>query len=422
MPKPARFKLSLILLLGLVSVSFGGVLVKLSQEEAASLVIAFYRMFWTSMVLLPFYLAGRPPRLRHRGLTAAAGVALGFHFAFWISSLRYTSVAVSVLLVNTAPVWVALFSYLAFREKLTPRGIAGITLAFLGSLVLVWSDLLQLGDWRGAALALAGALLVAIYLVAGRRIRQEARLMEYVYPTYALAAAVLGTLVWVADLPLTGFSTGTYLFLLLLAVVPQSVGHTSYNWALEHLPATVVSVLGLAEPVLATLLAYWILDESIGAAALVGGVITGSGILLVARGGIAGRSQVEVAAVILQYQDQVWIQRRGNTDHLAGYWEFPGGKMEPGETPRQALARELREELGTELPGLPEEPFWVQSYSYPERKVRLHFFRLELEARPHLVSGRWVTLEQLDDHLFPPANTKVVRRLKKNRGKTEPRP
>ncbi|MDA2930288.1 EamA family transporter [Acidobacteria bacterium AH-259-O06] len=412
MPKPSRLRLFLVLSIGLISIAFGSIFVKLSQE-APSLVIAFFRMSWASAILFPFYLVRKPAKRSGSQLwLLAAGLALALHFAFWVSSLRYTSVAVSVLLVNTSPVLVALFSYVTFRERLTLRGALGITLAFLGSAVLFLNDLYSLGDWRGAALSLAGACMLGVYLVAGRRVRQQVSLIGYVYPTYLLAAVILGGIVWAGDFRLTGFSSKTYFFLFLLGLVPQCLGHTSYNWALKYLSATIISTVVLAEPILATLLAYWILREAIGIAILLGGVAVGLGIFLVSGWGIALRPKVEVAAAILRTDGKVWIQKRQSTDHLEGYWEFPGGKVDPDESPYQALRREIHEELGLELDATPCDPIHIQEYSYPEREVRVHFFLVQLDSDSPLGSGQWVRLDQLDQFTFPPANQAVIEKIR----------
>lgn len=275
----------------MISVSLGGVLAKLGQQEASSLTIAFFRLLWAGVLLFPFYAIRRsdgPPGRTPTLFTwfFLAGGALALHFAFWIGSLRFTSVAVSVLLVNTAPILVAILSYLLFAERLTRRGLLGIVLAFGGSSTLLASDLQNLGDWRGGALALAGAVMLAIYLVAGRRIRQERSLLAYVYPTYVLAALILAALVLAEGESPLKLSRTTHLYLFLLGVFPQCIGHTSYNWGLGYLPATLVSTLVLAEPVLATFLAYWILGEAIGLEAVAGGAAVLAGIALVTGRGV----------------------------------------------------------------------------------------------------------------------------------------
>lgn len=283
-PKPES--LILVLVIAVLSTSVGSILVRFSQE-APSLSIAFYRVLWACLLLAPFYLLSSSPRpaLISKGFLIA-GSALALHFAFWIASLRYTSVAVSVLLVSTSPALVAVYSHFFLKERLTLRGLAGLVLALSGSLVLVWNDLSRLDDWRGALLALLGAMMVGVYIVAGRTIRQTMSLIHYVYPTYLIAAAVLGVLVLLSGSSLAGFSSRTYLFLFLLGLVPQSLGHTAYNWALGHLSATTISTLTLGEPVLATLLAWWLLGEEVGPVIIVGAILVGAGIYLVSRWGI----------------------------------------------------------------------------------------------------------------------------------------
>jgi drug/metabolite transporter (DMT)-like permease len=126
----------------------------------------------------------------------------------------------------------------------------------------------------------------AVYLLIGRSGRQSTSLLGYVYPTYLIAAAFLWILVLAGNAQLQGFSNRTHLFMILLGVLPQCFGHTAYNWALRYLSATLVSVLMLAEPVLATLFAWWILGEKVGFLVAVGAVFVGTGIFTVSMWGI----------------------------------------------------------------------------------------------------------------------------------------
>jgi drug/metabolite transporter (DMT)-like permease len=191
-----------------------------------------------------------------------------------------------VLLVNTSPAVVATFSYLFLGERLTCRGLLGLSCSFLGGAVLVWNDLHRLGDWRGSVLALLGAVMLAVYLLVGRKLRQNTSLVGYIYPTYVLAAFALAIIVVCSKTPVFGFSWETYFFLLLLGLVPQCIGHTCYNWALRYLSATLVSIIILGEPVLATVMAWGILGETIGAVVVLGAGLVGVGILMVSRWGI----------------------------------------------------------------------------------------------------------------------------------------
>lgn len=294
---PGRLRLGLTMAAGIAAISSGAILVKEAQE-APSLTIAFYRMLWATVVLLPAYLSSlrRRPEAREASRTTqdrlwllAAGACLALHFAFWISSLRYTSVAVSVLLVNTSPILVAVVSYSLFGERLTARGVSGMALALGGAAFLFRHDWERAGDWRGAALALAGAAALAGYFVAGRRFQRGAAFWSYVYPAYLLAGALLGVVAWLADARLSGFTLRTWAFVFLLGLIPQGIGHTCYNWSLRHLPATVVSTLVLGEPALAPALAWLFLGEKLGFAELLGGGLVAAGILLISLGGVVGR-------------------------------------------------------------------------------------------------------------------------------------
>lgn len=284
-----------ILLIGLTAISFGSILAKLAQE-APPLTVAFFRMLWASLILLPFFLARNPssstetsrgnPAGTHAVWWLIAGLMLALHFAFWIASLYYSSVAVSVLLVSTSPVAAAILSRVFLGERISRAGIAGIVVAFGGSMVLFWEDLANPESWKGPLLALSGAAAFGLYLVAGKKIRRTASLIEYVYPTYVLAAILLGAAAFLSGSPFRGFAVRTWAFLFLLGLVPQSIGHTSYNWALRFLPATVVSTLVLAEPITASLLAYWLLGETVGPLVFLGGALVACGILLVTLRGV----------------------------------------------------------------------------------------------------------------------------------------
>ena len=284
---PGRLKIAIVLIFGLAGLSFGSILVRFSQE-APPLVIAFYRMFWSLVILSPFCLLSkkRISAFQFDWRRILAGIALALHFAFWITSLSYTSVAVSVLLVNTSPVLVAVLSYLVFSERLTGTGMAGIILTICGSLLLVWGDLARIGDPKGAMLALLGAFMLGIYLVAGKKIRHTSNLLEYVVPVYFIAAMVLGALVLIQGHPVFGYSGRTHIFLFLLGLVPQIMGHTSYNWAIRHISATLISIMIVMEPFLASIWAWWLLDEPVTLTIISGGILVAAGIIIVSRKGI----------------------------------------------------------------------------------------------------------------------------------------
>lgn len=277
----------LALLFAVLCVSTGAIFVRLAQCPA--LATAAWRMsFATALVALALLprrgwrgLAGLS--LRDAALGAAAGVCLALHFATWISSLDHTTVASSVVLVNTIPLWVALLSPLMTGERTARRAWAGIALSFTGAAVIAGGDFRASGAaLRGDLLALAGGFCAAIYLLLGRRLRERLSLASYCIVTYAMATAALWAIAAAARTPMTGFTMKTWGAIAGMAVFAQTGGHTLYNWSLKHLPANAVAVALLGEPLGGSLLAWWIFGEMPPPVSLAGAVLVLAGIYLAA--------------------------------------------------------------------------------------------------------------------------------------------
>ncbi len=294
----------LILALGILAVSAASIFIRFAQREASSLVIAAWRLSLATLVLAPLALTRRGEELRRLkrgdlGLALLSGLFLAVHFAAWISSLAYTSVASSVVLVSTAPLWVALLSPLALKEPLARPVILGMLLALVGGVIVSVSDTCSWGAaglacpplsefvqgraFWGDLLALTGAWAVAGYLIIGRRLRVRVSLLSYIFVVYGMAALVLVAGAAFAGLPFFGFSPLTYLMLLGLALIPQLLGHTTYNYALAYLSAAYVSVAALGEPVGSSILAYFLLAETPNALKLTGAVLILAGIYIASR-------------------------------------------------------------------------------------------------------------------------------------------
>jgi len=271
---------------GIAAVSFGAILIRFA-EEAPPLAIAAWRLGLTAIVLLPLsFWKGRLHRVPKRDVAwaVASGVALAVHFVLWIASLRYTRVASSVLFVTTHPIFVGIGAHYILKERVRRGLAAGIALAVLGGGLIGFGDL-QLGGeaLQGDLLALAGGFAVAVYFLIGRRVRRTVSLLDYVTITYATAAVLVLAACLVSNCPLAGFSSKTYLYLGLLALGPQMIGHTTFNWALKHLAASKVSVMILAEPVGSSLLALLFFREVPSWLNVAGAVIILLGIYLSLR-------------------------------------------------------------------------------------------------------------------------------------------
>jgi drug/metabolite transporter (DMT)-like permease len=277
----------LIITVGVISVSFAAIFIRLA--EAPPLIIASYRLLIASLVLWPLTLKYSSNELRHLTLkdiwlALISGVFLGLHFGMWTSSLSYTSVATSVILVTSSPLFVAVASYVLFKEKISWRIITGIVVCFIGAALICYGNWgIGTDSFLGGILALLGALAVSGHLLIGRRLRRTMGLLVYGAITCTSAGLLLlfASLIW--GYPLSGYTGTTYLMMILLAVVPQLLGHLSLNWALRFVSATLVTIAVLGEPVGANILAFLILDETPKLFEIIGSVFILAGIFTAFR-------------------------------------------------------------------------------------------------------------------------------------------
>jgi drug/metabolite transporter (DMT)-like permease len=273
-----------LLILGVVAVSFSAIFIRLADAPALS--IAFWRMAIASAMVLP--LAITRHRGEIRGLSASqwsmaglSGVLLAAHFATWIPSLDYISVGASTVLVTTQPVWVALIGRV-LGERVSPRVLVGIALSLAGAVVIFGPDLGS-PDLKGDTLALLGAITASGYLLSGRSLRRRVSLLTYVGIAYTVCAAALALVVVVAREPFGGFPLSAWLLFLLMALGPQILGHTVFNYLLSDLDPGIISIAITAEPVGATLLALAFFGEVPPWTTFVGGALILGGIWVTVR-------------------------------------------------------------------------------------------------------------------------------------------
>ena len=277
--------------IGVVAVSTGAIFVRLA--DAPALVTAAYRVGIASLVLLPLaWVKIRQELLdltrQELGLAIAAGAFLALHFATWIASLDYTTVAASVILVNTNPIWVGLLTPLLTSDRIQTGTVVCILLSVFGATIIGWGDISVGGHalW-GDVLALMGSICAAFYLLLGRNLRRRVSLLSYIVLCYGSAAVFLWTAVLLSGQRITGFSTATWGAFGGMALFSQLVGHTSYNWALKWVRTSTVAVSLLGEPIGASILAYLFFGE-----ALTGSIFLGGGLILAAIY-LAGRGEAK---------------------------------------------------------------------------------------------------------------------------------
>ncbi len=277
----------LAVLVGVFAVSFSALFVRLATAPA--LMIATYRLLFTFLLLAPYALFRYRAELasiswKQRGLAAASGICLALHLVTWFISLHYTSVASSVVLVTTQPIFVVIGSWIFFRERISRIAMIGGAVALCGSVVIGAADF-QIGReaFWGDLLALAAAILVSGYLLIGRRLRGGLSLPVYTFYTYGSSTVALLLTSLVTSTPFAPYPASDWLLFLALAVVCTIFGHTVFNWVLRHVQASVVSVSILGEPLGAILWASIFLREYPTVRQALGGSIIFTGLFIFTR-------------------------------------------------------------------------------------------------------------------------------------------
>ncbi len=286
-----------MLSVAVVAVSLAAIFIRLA--DAPGVVVAWWRMAVAATVLAPVAVRAlrRTPLTRTTLVpTVAAGVLLGVHFATWISSLSYTSVAASVALVSTTPLWMALLSWAFLKQAPTLTVLVGVLLAVAGGAVIGFGDALGTtasaqspAPLLGDALALVGAVAVAGYLLLGRVAQQRGLSLDaYAGVAYAVAALVLLPMPLIVGVTYVAYPPATFAWIVALALVPQLIGHTGINYAMRHGDPTRVATATLLEPVGAGLLAFLVFTEVPGTVTLVGAAVLLVGVVLTVRVGRSG--------------------------------------------------------------------------------------------------------------------------------------
>jgi drug/metabolite transporter (DMT)-like permease len=281
----SRLKIGLYIGVGLITLSFASILIKLTM--APSIVIAAGRLFIAAVILQPiFWSRFRTLKLEIKNskwrLIILSGVFLAAHFTMWIESLSHTSVPSSVVLVATDPIFVAILSPLLLREKVSLRIIIAIILGMIGTAVVASQGFGSFTMTKGNLLALGGAVCAGGYLLIGRKVRPITSLLSYIYIMYTTAAIILVSAVFITGNKFGELSLQSYLFIALLGIGPQLIGHTSFNWALRYVTAPVVAMAILGEPIGTTILSWLILHQPPTLTEVIGGVIICIGIYLAA--------------------------------------------------------------------------------------------------------------------------------------------
>lgn len=292
-PLPAN--LVLVLIAGVFAIASSSIFIRYAQAEGvSSIVIGGARLVISTLLVTPLVLGRYLPDLRRLqrqdvGRALAAGFFLAVHFAAWISSLEYTSVLVSTVIVTTSPIWVVALELIFFGTRPNRLVLTGLVIAIAAGILIALASNTQPNSQNsnpllGMLLAVIGAVAVACYLVLGRSVRAKLPLIPYIWMVYGAGGIFMCTAILVARLPVAGFSTEAYLWLICCAVFPQLIGHSSLNYAVAYLPATFVSMITQLEPAGSAILAFLLFQELPLPLQLVGSVLVLMGVMLASLG------------------------------------------------------------------------------------------------------------------------------------------
>lgn len=285
----------------IASASSAAILIRLALlEEMPPLFIAGARLFIAIIILTPITLSRYKTHIRNitrteLALASISGVFLAIHFMAWVSSLQYTTVLVSVVVVSTGPIWVALLEVIFLKLRLSQLVVIGLVIALLGGVFIgipLQSEAIQSSGEQdttfiGAFLSWVGAITVSIYMIIGRKLRTKLPVIPYIWLVYGSAAIVMLIVIVATATPVTGYPFEGYLIILMMGLIPQLIGHSSMNYVLEYFPATVISMFSQLEPIGSAMLALIIFTELPPIQQIIGSAIMIFGVLIASRGTVS---------------------------------------------------------------------------------------------------------------------------------------
>lgn len=296
------FRAYVVIVIAIVATSSAAILIRLALDEAMPpLLIACARLLIATVALTPIALRRYGSRLAaitrdELKLIGLSGICLAVHFTAWVSSLQYTSVLVSVVIVSTGPIWVAILEVLFLHVRLSRLVVVGLLVALTGGLFIgvpLDGALVAAGaaeDFSatvtGALLSLVGALTVSVYMLIGRKLRTRLPVIPYIWLVYGVASICALVVIGLTATPVSGFRAQGYFVLLAMGLAPQLLGHSSLNYLLEYFPAAMVSMFSQLEPIGSAILAVILFGELPPGKQVAGSVIIIIGVILASRGEI----------------------------------------------------------------------------------------------------------------------------------------
>ncbi|WP_209443630.1 DMT family transporter [Paenibacillus camerounensis] len=285
----------LLMLIGIVAISFSAIFIKWSSAPAS--IQGMYRLLFTSLLMLPFVrpYSGAAFALKKKDwlLLGFSGVMLALHFLLWMGSLKFTSVASSTMIMALEPVFIMIGSYVLYKERSTKSAILGLGIAIFGTVFIGWGDIgLSADNIKGDLLSVGGTIAVSVHMMVGQRL--VSRMPSYLYSliVFISASVVFAVYNLVAGIPFFDYPPKEWGIFVLLAIVPTVFGHILFNWLLQYVSATTVSMNILGEPVGASILAFLLLGEKLNGLQWTGGLLVMSGLAVYLYAGRKKAAQI----------------------------------------------------------------------------------------------------------------------------------
>lgn len=268
-----------LIFIAIVSVSFAAILIRMSEAEP--LAIATFRMGISSIILLPLFLIKGKKNILKKDLRIfiLSGLFLALHFYVWITSLRFTSIMSSTVLVTTNPIFVSIFSFFIFKKKIKIKTILAIILSLLGIICMSYGFSFSI-NFKGNLLALFGALFASLYIISNYYLRKKYELIDIVFPVYSISFFFLLVLSLFLNIKLYPFSLKEYFLFFLIALIPQVIGHSIFNYSLKFFSPVFISLSILGEPIGATIFGIIFFKEIPKILEILGGFLIITGIVI----------------------------------------------------------------------------------------------------------------------------------------------
>ncbi len=297
-----------VVLLAIVTTSSAAIFIRYALDETMPpLLIVAGRLLVATVALTPVALGRYRGQLKNLSRTelvliSLSGICLALHFTAWVSSLQYTTVLVSVVVVSTGPIWVAILEVIFLQIRLSRLVVIGLLIALAGGILIgvpLGSGAQSLAEEAadlnstalGGLLAWVGALAVSVYMLIGRKLRAQLPVIPYIWLVYGVATSCTLVVMLITSTPVVGFRPQGYLILLAMGLLPQLLGHSSLNYLLEYFPAAMVSMFSQMEPIGSAILALVLFRELPPNQQVAGSIIIVIGVILASRGEIRSSSK-----------------------------------------------------------------------------------------------------------------------------------